>query len=168
MSMPGIEQVISQVKTALQTALPTKLPALDSEYNDGLTLAIPDNASYSTVFDKALATRLFQAGGYPAVIIEPLPEQVQAGEPVFSDEYAIEHNLQVSVIVCVSDWRVQQTMLMRYLRALKETLGPQNSIDAGQCRYTGGGFAAEYTLPSHDVLRDIAALFTVTTFQRPA
>ena len=164
--MYGIEQVLAQVIAAMRSDWPTKIPALNAEYGDAITLAVPADASYTTVFEKAIATMFFQQGGYPAVVIEPQPEQTVFGEPVFGDEYAIEHHLQVSVIVQVSDWRIQQTMLMRYLRAMKETLGRQQSLDCGQCRYDGGGFATEYTLPSSDVLRDIAALFTVTTYQQ--
>ena len=164
--MYGIEQVIAQAVAALQDDWPTRIPALNSEYGDAIMLAVPAATSYTTIFDKALATALFQQGGYPAVVIEPRPEQTVSGEPNLGDEYAIEHGLQVSVIVQVADWRIQQTMLMRYLRAMKETLGQQLALDCGQCRYDGGGFASQYTLPSRDVLRDIAALFTVTTYQQ--
>lgn len=163
--MYGIEQVLAQVKAKLQADLPAKLAALNAEYADAYTLTTPAAASYETVFEEATARALMARGGFPAVIVAPQPET--AGEVALDDEYEIAHGVTVAVVVQNADWRAQQVLLMRYLRALKEILGAQAALACGTCRYEGGGFAAEYVMGQNNILRDIVAVFTVTTYQRP-
>lgn len=164
--MYGIEQVLAQVIAKLQADLPAKVAALNAEYADVYVLTVPATASYDTVFEEDTATALMARGGFPAVVVSPQPESV-IDLPAMGDEYGIEHAIEVAVIVQVADWRVQQTLLMRYLRALKEILGAEAALACGSCRYEGGGFARRWVLSQHNVLRDIAAVFTVTTYQRP-
>jgi len=167
MSMYGIEQVIEQVIDKLKADMPAKILALNAEYADVYLLSTPVEASYEIVFDKETAERIWSRGGYPAVIVEPQPEYV-IGTPALGDEYAVGHVVQVSVVVNVADWRAHQIMLMRYLRAVKEILAPQNALACGGCRYRGGGFKSQFNLAKNEVLRDIAAVFLVTVYQRPA
>ena len=166
MTMPGIEQVLSQVISALQTNMTAKVAALNGEYADAYVLTVPATASYLTTFDKPTALQLTrQAGGYPAVIIEPQPETVE-GDSDLSDGYVISHGVQVSFIVRSIDPVAQQKLLMRYMRAAKEILGQQAIIAAGDAFYEGGGFATQYTIGKNDVLRDIVLLFRFRTLQR--
>ena len=167
MSMYGIEQVIEQAQAKLIADMPAKILALNAEYADEYLLTVPAESSYDTVFDKETAERLWARGGYPAVIIEPLPENV-VGDVAFDDEYAVAHAVQVSAVVNVADWHAHQILLMRYLRAIMEILGRQNALACGGCRYKGGGFKSQFNLAKNEVLRDIAAVFVVTTYQRPA
>ena len=165
--MQGIEQVIQQMQDKLIADMPAKVLALNAAYADEYLLTVPAESSYDTVFDKETAERLWARGGYPAVITQPLPENV-VGDVAFGDEYAIAHGVQVSVVVNVADWHIHQILLMRYLRAVKEILSPLNSIACGGVRYRGGGFKSQFDLAKNEVLRDIAALFLVTTYQTPA
>lgn len=165
MSMYGIEQVIDQITAKLQADLPAKLAALNAEYADAYALTAPAAASYDTVFEEDTATALMARGGFPAVIVRPMPET--AGAVAMGDEYEVAHGVSVAVVVQNADWRAQQVLLMRYLRALKEILGAEAALACGTCRYEGGGFAAEYVMGQNNILRDIVAVFTVTTYQRP-
>ena len=165
--MPGIEQVIDQVIDKLKADMPAKILALNTEYADVYLLTTPVEASYEIVFDKETAERIWSRGGYPAIVVEPLPEYV-IGLPALNDEYAVGHVVQVSVVVNVADWRAHQVMLMRYLRAVKEILSPQNALACGSTRYRGGGFKSQFNLAKNEVLRDIAAVFLVTVYQRPS
>ena len=51
MSMPGVEEVLAQMKAKLQADLPAKVAALNSEYDDGCEITVP--ASYLRKFDPA-------------------------------------------------------------------------------------------------------------------
>jgi hypothetical protein len=167
MSMPGIEEVIDQVIDKLKADMPAKVLALNAEYADVYLLSTPAETSYEIVFDKETAERIWSRGGYPAIIVEPLPEYV-IGMPALDDEYAVGHVVQVSVVVNAADWRGNQIMLMRYLRAVKEILSAQNALVCGASRYRGGGFKSQFNLAKNEVLRDIAAVFLVTVYQRPS
>ena len=163
MSMPGIEEVLAQMKAKLIADLPAKVAALNSEYADAFDLAAPDAASYRQVFDPQDEAELAMVT-FPAVVLRPEPESVTDETP-FGDEYGIEHLVEVAFIVGYAAREVQETRLLRYMRAAKEILGPQASLVCGQCKYQGGGFARTWTT-SNGIVRDIALMFTVKTYQR--
>jgi len=163
MSMPGIEQVLVQMKAKLRDDLPAKVAALNSEYADAVDLVAPNDASYWFVFDPQDETELAMVT-FPAVVLRPEPESV-TDEPSLDDEYGIEHAVEVAFIVGYDARERQETRLLRYMRAAKEILGPQASLVCGQCRYHGGGFARTWTT-SNGIVRDVALMFTVKTYQR--
>lgn len=163
MSMPGIEEVLAQMKAKLLADLPAKVSALNSEYADAADLVAPDAGSYRQVFDPQDEAELAMVT-FPAVVLRPEPESV-TDEPSLGDEYGIEHLVEVAFIVGYAAREAQETRLLRYMRAAKEILGPQASLVCGQCRYHGGGFARTWTT-SNGIVRDVALMFTVKTYQR--
>jgi len=161
--MPGIEEVLAQMKAKLIADLPAKVATLNSEYSDAVDLVAPDAASYRQVFDPQDEAELAMVA-FPAVVLRPEPESV-TDEPSLGDEYGIEHLVEVAFIVGYAERKAQETRLLRYMRAAKEILGPQASLVCGQCRYHGGGFARTWTT-SNGIVRDVALMFTVKTYQR--
>lgn len=158
-----MEEVLAQVKAKLIADMPGKVAALNSEYGDAATIVSPAAASYRQVFDPQDEAELALVA-FPAVVLRPQPESVTDETP-FGDEYGIEHLVEVAFIVGYADRELQETRLLRYMRAAKEILGPQTSLVCGQCRYEGGGFARTWTT-SNGIVRDIALMFTVKTYQR--
>lgn len=164
MSMLGVEQVMSEMEAVLQAGMTAKAAALNAEYTDDVDISAPETTSYLRMLDPEDRDAVL-AIVPPAVIMRPLPEEPDE-TVAFGDEYQIATPVEVSVVVGYDTAERQQTRLLRYLRAVKELLGPENVLDCGSCRYAGGGFAREWTT-DNGVLRDVAALFVVTVFERP-
>lgn len=164
MSMPGIEEVLAQMKAKLIVDLPAKVAALNSEYADSIEITSPAADSYRQVFDPQDEAELAMVA-FPAVVLRPDPESVTGG-PDIGDEYRVEHAVEVAFIVGYDARERQETRLLRYMRAAKEIFGPQTSLECGSTAYHGGGFARTWTT-SNGIVRDVALMFTVTTQQTP-
>lgn len=164
MSMPGVEAVLAQMQAKLQADLPAKVAELNGEYKDGCDLAVPDARSYRRIFDPADQAEL-EATSFPTVVLRPEPEEVTDG-PDIGSEYEVEHAVEVAFIVGYDLRERQETRLLRYMRAAKEILGPLDSLDAGDTRYRGGGFARTWTT-SNGIVRDAALIFTTTVHETP-
>lgn len=162
--MPGVEEVLAQMKAKLLADLTAKAAALNAEYGDGIEITAPAAASYLRKFDPADQAEL-ETVVFPAIVLRPEPEDVTDG-PDIGDEYQIEHAVELAFIVGYDARERQETRLLRYMRAAKEILGPQNSLLAGFTAYHGGGFARTWTT-TNGIVRDIALVFTVTTLQIP-
>jgi hypothetical protein len=162
--MPGVEEVLAQMKAKLIADLPAKVTALNSEYGDAADLVAPDAGNYRQVFDPQDEAELAMVT-FPAVVLRPEPESVTGG-PDIGDEYRVEHAVEVAFIVGYDLRERQETRLLRYMRAAKEIFGPQASLDCGSTAYHGGGFARTWTT-SNGIVRDVALMFTVTTQQTP-
>lgn len=162
--MQGPERVMREMKAKLQADLPAKIAELNAEFNDDVQLGVPAEASYKFMWEPSEQS-LLEAISYPAVVLRPVIED-PVGGPDIGDEYTIAEPIEVAFMVGYDVSERQGMALLRYMRAAKEILAPQTSLDCGSVEWGGGGLARVWTT-DNGVIRDAAHVFTVTVHETP-
>ena len=112
MALTLAEGLVDEVDTYIQANIAAKLSALDTEYGDGITLAVP--AAYH-IAEKALKS----IQTYPVLYILVEATEFDAYTP---DNVDAAHDLVVGVIALDQDDENLQRRLYRYARAVWELL----------------------------------------------
>lgn len=158
MAMTGIEPVVREVLDVLEDGLPAELAALEAEYADGITLAVPGAGSYFWHVPTLIPA-------YPAVIVMPLPEAAVVMDMATS--YQMTYAIRVDIVTRHVDVPTTDVALWRYWRAVKGLLVPLDALTCGRCVLS----AVDWSQPvivdqqSGDELRDVPGLFRVTTYE---
>ena len=119
MSLTLAEGVVTKLKTYLTTNLATKLTALNTEYNDGITLV-----DMATWYLGEPSIQSVQA--WPAGVIMAEDVEITRWTSSFTDAL---YNVTIVVLVLDQDTETLRKMLYRYIRAVWEVvLASESSI----------------------------------------
>lgn len=106
----GIEPVIDELVKQLKAHLPAKLDALELEYGGAIALDAPSNIVFG---ERAIMA------GWPWVELYPVASEVEHDNTKFLD---LVHQVAVGIFTSDADEEVLTRKLLRYTRAIAETL----------------------------------------------
>lgn len=164
MSFTGTETIVAQVLDVLQDGLPTALTALNSSYNDGVTLTDVETGSY---WAHLMDPRLLES--YPAIIVRRGPRERVGEYPAIGGEYAFANQIAVDIVVCDESHAVLTTKMDRYVRAVCELLAAEGSLTVGQCVLERVGYGEPESTDAREgqPLMDVPCFFSVVTYETP-
>ncbi len=172
MGMPGLEAVMDAATVCLKASLPAKIAELNAIYavKDAYQIQVPHDSAYLDGIDYDELESEMLSLPNPSVIVHG-GDVVPIGEPDVGNEYTLGSELAISVLFTAQTIEERTRMAMRYRRAVKEVLLPDEALTVEEsggvltCVLTGEGYL-EKTIPA-GVYRDAVCLFTVTTYETP-